>query len=306
MSEVDWSVAIFCRNEEDSIVRCLRSVEIACENQSFQCTVIINGSSDNTLKKIINSQIYKNRDYRIYTIAYPDKSNAWNAFIHEIRPSARTFFFVDAYVFVKPNSFRLLADALKRNKQCNAATAVPTVGRSARRLTHDLISGGGIHGGLHALSRPFVERICAHGHRLPIGLYRGDGLIGAMAMRDLDAVGQQWCPDRVAVVPEATWDQRTLSVFRLQDLARQYNRMVQQARGEFENAAIKFIASRGGYGALPDYADDMILGWLDRTDPAERHKYLLSPLAWVALARMRRRKQPPATDLMAHSLDSLD
>ena len=47
--------------------------------------------------------------------------------------------------------------------------------------------------------------------------------------------------------------------FRLADIRRQFNRIVQQARGLCEILAIKNIIYSRGYEALPKYADDMLV-----------------------------------------------
>jgi glycosyltransferase involved in cell wall biosynthesis len=294
MAPIDWSVAVFARNEERSITRCLEALEVACECQEILCTVLVNGSTDRTkelaLKCVQNCKIR----IEVLEIKYGDKSNAWNAFIYDCKPEADLYFFVDSYIAVQPKSLRRLAAVLEAGNGLNAATGVPTRGRSASMIAGDMLRSGGMHGSLHALPCHFVQRIVKNRYRLPKGLYRGDGLIGSMAMHDLDPLGHPWRPDLVAVVSEATWDQRVLSVLRPSDLARHWRRNVQQARGRLEIAAIKSIIYRNGYGALPDSADDMIKKWLSQIPEIERRKYHRDPFTRLALRRIQRGERPDA------------
>lgn len=305
MAPIDWSVAVFARNEEQSISKCLKELDKACVPARSICTVIVNGSTDRTRDLSVYYSHNSRMVVKVFEIRYGDKSNAWNEFVYRVRPEAQVYLFVDAYVWVNSESLSRLAAAFELSRPLNAATGVPTRGRSAVKIADAMLRFGGLHGSLHALPRHFVSRIVDKGYRLPIGLYRGDGLIGSMAMHDLDAVGQPWRPDLVAVVPEATWEQRPLSNFRPPDLRRQYNRMVQQARGRLENAAIKSIIYRSGYSALPEFADDMIKQWLAQIPDAERRRYFRDPLARLALSRMRREPRPRPGELVARSTSNV-
>jgi hypothetical protein len=235
----------------------------------------------------------------VVEIAFGDKANAWNQFTYSWRPDAYIYFFVDAYIAAHPKALASMAAVLQKKQNLNAATGVPTQGRSANMIADLMSKTGGLHGSLHALPCHFVQRIVKNQYRLPKGLYRGDGLIGSMAMHDLDPLGYPWRPDLVAVVGEATWDQRGLSVLRPSDLVRHWRRMIQQARGRLENAAIKSIIYRGGYGALPEFADDMIKEWLSQIPAVERRKYRRDPFTRLALDRIERGRRPDAGALSA-------
>ncbi len=281
-----WCIAVFCRNEAQTIETCLTKVREACGERNFEVFVFINGSSDATTR-IVQKMLTENGDWlRAYEIPFPDKSNAWNQYIHAIRPNGGIYFFVDAYATVSTESFERLFRALNKNPSANAATGVPTSGRTVRHLIDTMKREGGLHGSLHALSAGFVERIRAREIRLPVRLYRNDGLIGAMAMHDLAPMEVPWSPSKILVVEEATWDHRRLSPWRWDDVRRQLNRMVQQARGRYENQAIKEIVYSKGFEGIPDVADQMILDHISRSASVSPGLFFKDPFAFVALRRV--------------------
>jgi glycosyltransferase involved in cell wall biosynthesis len=301
---IDWSVVVFAKNEKGSIESCLSAIETACSGSDSHVTVVLNGSKDGTDEAVFRYSRLCRIPINIFEIPFGDKANAWNKFIYDLRPSAHVYFFVDAYAIVGMRAFQLLAFALQKHTAANAATGVPSSGRSAAALAAEMHATGGLHGSLHALRFRFVERICESQYRLPIGLYRGDGLIGSMAMHDLNPLVHPWCPERIVVVDGATWTHRVLSPFRPRDIMRQCNRMIRQARGRLEDEAIKRIIYRYGYGGLPTFADDMIADWLSGTPSAERNRLRRQPLTWAAMMRTRRRVRPYTTELMATTLGS--
>jgi len=124
-----------------------------------------------------------------------------------------------------------------------------------------------LHGQLHGVRRDFVDRLVARGIRLPIGLYYGDGLVGSMAMHDLDPLHIPWNTHRIAGVAGASYEIPTLSLFRPRDLRRQFNRKIRQMRGRLENLAIRSIVYQRGFEGLPQYSDDMIRTFLASYKP---------------------------------------
>jgi hypothetical protein len=151
-------------------------------------------------------------------------------------------------------------------------------------MRETMLREGGLHGSLHALRGEFLDRIRGRGFRIPAGLYRGDGLIGSFVMHDLDAIGSPWDTGRILPVPMATWSSRGLM---LASLPRHLLRRIRQARGRFENEAIKKIIYSAGYGALPHFADQMILDYLASTDVRVGMLDMPSRLALRQLARPR-------------------
>jgi glycosyltransferase involved in cell wall biosynthesis len=292
-----WCITVFAKNEEATITSCLDHIFHAAANRDAHVILILNGSSDLTLERAKSVAATAPIPLSIYQIAFADKSNAWNQFVHGLRPSAETYFFVDGYADVSRNSFTELAQCLRACPEAGAATAMPVCGRSAAWQRDHMRSHGGLMGALHALRGSFVERIARADLRLPIGLYRGDGLIGSMVVHDLDPLAITWKRDRIRLAEHATWHQPATSALRWRDLKRHLNRNIQQRRGAFEDAALRSIIYSQGYAGLPENADLMILEWLSET--RKRMPVRADILGRLALQRLRRPRRPTADQLVA-------
>jgi hypothetical protein len=261
----DWNVAVFCRNERWSIVNCIESIADARRSRRTLITLIVNGSSDDSAVLALEAARRRGIPIAVYTIAHADKSNAINWFLYTLREPARCYFFIDAYVRIGPGSLASMEACLAERSDAVAATGVATNGRTMSQATRPTLTDGHrLHGQLHALRPDFIDRMVARNLRLPIGLYRGDGLLGSMAMHDLDPLHNEWVPKRIAGSPEATYEIPMLSAFRMRDLRRLFQRKVRQMRGQMENLAIKSVVYVSGYEGLPEYAGDMVKTYLAR------------------------------------------
>ena len=259
----DWNIAVFCRNERASIGRCIESLAQASRNRRALITLIVNGSTDDSAAAALAAGHECGASIAIYTIPHGDKANAMNRFYYQLRETAAFYFFVDAYARIAPNALAELESCLATRPDVVAATGIAANGRTMRLHSIPTLEGGGqLHGQLHALRADFIDRLMERKIRLPIGLYYGDGLVGSMAMHDLDPLSIAWDPKRIGASPGATYEIPVLSPFRLQDLKRQYHRKIRQMRGRLENLAIRGIVYRQGYAGLPEYADDMIEDYL--------------------------------------------
>ncbi len=196
------------------------------------------------------------------------------------------------------------ADALVTLESCLAArpdaVAATGVAANGRPMVRDtertLTEGSRLHGQMHALRPDFIDRMVARGLRLPIGLYYGDGLIGSMALHDLDPLRNDWEQRRIAGSPVATYEIPELSPFRPRDLKRQFQRKVRQMRGRLENLAIRSIVYQHGYEGLPEYADDMVTAYVARHGrPAV--SLLDRPFQSLALRQIAAAHRPEASRL---------
>ncbi len=291
----DWSIAVFARNEASSLRPCLDAIRAAIGSRRAMVDVVLNGCTDASPRVATEIAAQADIPVRVWQIGFADKSNAWNQFVHAIRPAAQTHFFVDAYATVRPNAFRLLQAELDLAPQAHAAAAVPSCGRSAAATREAMLANPALHGSLHALRGSFVERIAVAGLRLPVGMYRGDGLLGSMAMHDLDALTTPWNSWRIAVAGAATWQVRPLSPFRPADLRRYWNRRIQQARGRMEDAALRDCIYRTGFAGLPQNADAMLLEWLATTQAALPN----DRFSRLARQRLAEPREPGPAELLA-------
>ena len=295
--QLDWHVAVYASNEAGRIGACLRSIAAALAGRSFLLTVLVNGSRDGSAEAALQAA-RAGAPVEVYGIAYGDKANAINQFIHALRRPARLVGAVDAYAIVGEASFAGMEAALERSADALAATGVAVTGRSMQAATAETLSvGGRLHGQFHAFRPAFLDRMVARGIRLPVGIYRGDGLLGSMSAHDLDPLREPWRNERIIGVAEATFAIPVLSPLRLGDIRRQYRREVRQARGSLENAAIKQIIYQDGYEGLPTFCDDMIASLVATgpVPPATGRARYFRRVALREVASFR----PPSPDALA-------
>jgi glycosyltransferase involved in cell wall biosynthesis len=288
----DWNVAVFCRNEQASIARCIASIAEAGRAHRTIITLIVNGSSDDSAATALAAASRHGAAIAIYTIPHGDKANAMNRFYYELREDAALYFFVDAYARISATALAEMAACLTTRPDIVAATGIATNGRTMqRRSILALVEGGQLHGQLHALRKDFIDRLVARNIRVPIGLYYGDGLVGSMAMHDLDPRHTAWEPKRIGASPNATYEIPVLSPLRVQDLKRQFHRKTRQMRGRLENLAIRTIVYDHGYEGLPEHADDMMEAYLAQHEPP-RTPLFDRPFQWRALHQIRTARRP--------------
>lgn len=261
-SDFEWQIGVVCHNERTRIAGCLESIAAGVGSRKAIVNVIVNGSTDASDDVALRAAGKFAMPIHIFKIAYGDKSNAINCLIHDpdVCVDADLYFFVDGYVRIHPGALAAMERSLEQNPVSVAATGMAATGRTEPRSHRATLERGGgtLHGQLFALRRQFIERMVNRGFRLPIGLYRGDGLLGSMAAHDLDSLGQPWSNQRVLCVAEALFEIAPLSPLRLRDLRRHFRRKIRQMRGKLENAAIKQVIYRSGYSGLPAFADDLI------------------------------------------------
>jgi hypothetical protein len=292
MAQWDWNVAVFCRNEQASIAHCIAGIAQAGRAHRTIITLIVNGSSDDSAATALAAASRHGVAIAIYTIPHGDKANAMNRFYYELREDAALYFFVDAYAKICPTALAEMAACLTTRPEIVAATGIAANGRTMQRHSiPTLTEGGQLHGQLHALRNDFIHRLVARKIRVPIGLYYGDGLIGSMAMHDLDPRHIEWQPKRIGASPGATYEIPLLSPWRLQDLKRQFHRKIRQLRGRLENLAIRAIVYDHGYEGLPEYADDMIKAYLSQHPPPPTSLFD-RPFQMLALRQIQTARRP--------------
>lgn len=297
--QVDWQIGVFCQNEGERLGDCLRSIDAAVGGREALITIILNGSTDNSLAVARAAAPTLRTPVRIFVIDAGDKSNAINHYIGDpgVRVDADLYFAIDGYAVINPGGLTAMEAALAASPGALAASAMAGNGRTSPLSNHQTAAIGGVfRGQFNCMTAAFVQRLQASGVRLPVGLYRGDGLLGSIAAHDLDPVKGTWNNSRVIGVVDAVFMIQSLSPFRLRDLRRHFNRKVRQMRGLLENAAIRTIAHERGFEALPAHADDMIRDYL-ASSPAPAISSLDRPFMALALRRHRRATSPDLPSL---------
>jgi len=284
----DISVTVFCHNEAARIGACLASIAAAGRTMRLGTTIIANGTTDASIQRATVALQAANLPGRIYFIPHADKSNAINQSFYALRQPARLHVYIDAYAVMAPDSFNGFTTVLARHQEAVAATGVAGNGRTMKAATEEtLLYGGRLHGQLHAFRPSFLDRLTEAGLRLPVGLYRGDGLLGSMACHDLDALRNPWENHRVKGTAEAVYLIPELSPFHPRDIVRQFRRKIRQMRGRMENAAMTALIYSQGFAALPASADDLLADWLATggTVPVSRADRLFMHLALRDIGR---------------------
>src|ERR1051326_4156907 len=126
----DWNVAVFCRNERWSIVRCIESIADARGDRRTLVTLIVNGSTDDSATQAVAAARRLGIPLSLYTIAFGDKANAINQFYYTLREVARFYFFVDAYAKIGPRALAAMETCLATRPDAVAATGVAVNGRT--------------------------------------------------------------------------------------------------------------------------------------------------------------------------------
>jgi hypothetical protein len=299
--ELEWCIAVFARNEEERIGDCLTAIAKAVRGVHAHVILIINGSSDHTCEAALALLPRLGLSATVYIIEVACKSHAMNEFIHQLRPKAPIYFFVDATVFVEPNALRALADALKDRPDIMAVSGLPINGRSAAKMREDTRESGKLFGQMFAVRQSCLDAISRLGRRLPIGLYRCDGLFAGFICWETDGIAHEWAMPRIATIPEAQWRVRPISWFRPKDISAGFNRLVRQGRGRMENQAWNPILWTRGFGALPRFAEDMILEWL-KTNRPKKEPRLDQFFTWLALQRVKRWRRPDEAGLLPRKI----
>lgn len=299
-----WAVVIVAARETKStLLDSIKAAIAAASSVPTQIDVIVNGNRQ-LAEQIVDdvqqlSAESSEAHLRVWVIRTGDKANALNSYIHRIFPGADIAFFVDGYAQVSPDSFRLMSARLAAQPQALAISAVPTVGRNARSLAEKMIREGGGHGTLNGLRGSVCLELRKHNFRLPLGLYRVDGLLFAALAFNMDPRNAEWDMRRLLVDPEATWTFRPLSVWRPSDLRAHLKRMVRQAQGILENLAIReqLAIQRKPLQALPKTASALVGSWLAAWPDVARKIFLQHPLCLIAAHRLAQPRDWSEPDL---------
>lgn len=282
------AVAIFSSRESpDVLARTILAV-YAASDESVCVDVLVNGNGE--LASQIASLVealpdYENRRTRIWSIGMGDKANAWNQYFHSIWSDEELVFFIDGYVSLLTDSLQLLGEAVLSDGVALGGSGVPSTGRSAKQHAKEMLAQGGFHGNLCCIRGSAIASLKDRNFRIPIGLYRVDGLVGSVLSFGLDP-NNNWDRNRIYVHPRATWITPPKQWWRPRDWIDSHKRRLRQARGLLENAAIKdhLAVRKLPPETLPESAFQLINEWMKRR-PEDLDRLLKKhPLARRALA----------------------
>lgn len=240
---------------------------LAAARPPMNVDVLVNGNLE--LADGLKAQLGKedlaspNASIRIWFIRKGDKAHAWNQYIHRIWSGEELAFFVDGYVRILSDSLQILGEGVLCDDQALGGSGVPSVGRTAAALRAQMLREGGFHGNLCCIRGVVVNQFRQNHFRIPLGLYRTDGLMGAVLSFGLNPGHNEWDSTRIHVQPRATWQTDEKYWWLLGDLKAKIMRLRRQAKGHLENRAIKahFAHRRKLPEQLPATASELVRDW---------------------------------------------
>ncbi|MBL8306696.1 MAG: hypothetical protein JNM33_08370 [Rubrivivax sp.] len=312
--DLPLSVSMYSSREDPAtVLRALRSIGRALESLNGTVDVIVNGEIG-LAHALAGAMGTIEQPYSVWFLPLADKAHAWNQFMSCIARPASAYVFVDGYVELETPAIRSLVEGLAVDPKKLAATGAPLSGRSAARIARQMKSTGGLHGNLFAISASFAAELRRIGFRIPLGVYRGDSLLCAVASLGGNLQPRKWEPsERIAFVDEARWSHRSLRWWRLPDLKAQFRRWQRQQQGLMEDAAFSARLDRDGlpFEALPSTVEQLVVEWAKDFPLESRALFARSPGAKRAFARLQAGRDwalasvPPrlvATSLVAPSV----
>jgi glycosyltransferase involved in cell wall biosynthesis len=281
----DCFVGIFAHNEEQHIISCLNSLSPDLQNRGTKIFVLANGCTDNT-EAIVIAYAESHPYVHLTRIPLGDKANAWNHFVHAIRPSSKMIFFMDGDVEVLPGALSALAEQLSAHPYANAISALPATGRSGRTRLGEGETEHGIWGGLYCLRGSFITRLQEMNIRIPVGLVGDDGLIGALVMWDLET-RRPWDRRRIAanLNPNARFRFTPLSPLNPRHVRLYYRRLIRYSIRRYQNKMIGWVLKEGGIGSMPAHVVELYKKYPDACRLELRGASTW--FDWLALRQMR-------------------
>ncbi len=281
-----WPVMVLAHNEERRISACLDSILAADPDRRFEIYVMANGCTDRT-EAIVQVYGLERPEVHLVSIALGDKCNAWNVFIHdtvsESCPGRDIYFFMDGDATAAPGAFKAMARGLDSTPHANAAAAVPLAGRNAERDRAAMIREHALVANLYALRGSFVERLQAHGVRVPLKLEGDDGMVGAFVKWNLEPT-QGTDDERIVVCPDAGFRFEPFTPARPSDWKVYWKRAVRYGRRNYEFRLLGPLIETHGLPAVPADVTEVYPG-AERLGLRWQGLYTLTN--WVALRQMR-------------------
>lgn len=301
-STVGWALAVFASRESAAALEATLRCAIAAATPGMVIDVLVNGNPELARRAVqeVAPRLPAARPgirMRFWSIPLGDKSNAWNRYLHDIWSGEPLAFFIDGYVRLMPDALQRLGEAVLADGR--------VLGGSGRR--HDgggfdpdagpAVRPGGFNGNLCCMKARAVAEIKRQGIRLPLGLYRGDAVIGALLLYDMDPVGTNWADHRIVLHSHACYVTDVKHWWRWSDLKAAAKRLLRQAKGELENKAVRghmTLRKRPPHLLAPT-ARQLVLQWAEEFPAEFRSVWLRSPLSYWAYRQLHSSPDAAAT-----------
>lgn len=286
-----WSLVVFASRESaDALDATLRSA-IAAATPGMVIDVLVNGNPELSRRAAQElaprlPPLAPGSRLRIWSIAFGDKSNAWSRYLHDVWAGEPLAFFIDGYVRLVPGALQRLGDAVLADEQVLGGSGVRDDGRPQ---DGPAVRPGGFNGNLCCMKARAVQEFRRQGISLPAGLYRGDAVIGALLLYDMDPVHTNWADRRIVVHRQALYTTDDKRWWRWRDLVAAGKRVLRQAKGELENRAVRghmTLRKRPPHLLAPT-ARELVLRWAAEFPGEFRATLRRSPLSYWAYRQLR-------------------
>jgi glycosyltransferase involved in cell wall biosynthesis len=229
----NYSVVTFAYNEEDTIGATIRSIIENSDHRLAQITIVANGCTDRTYEVALATlQEFASCRYVVKNLAYGDKCNAWNFYVHQLLPDTDVHFFVDSDVTFTYKAFAVLFDGLIATDKL-AIAGLPLTGRNIDFYTELTLKYACLYGGLYGLRHEFLNKLRSQNIKLPIGLSWIDAQLTKMINHNLEPAKDDY-QGRVTCIPGVGYEFDSLKPWKLADIRLYINRLVRYKSGQLQ------------------------------------------------------------------------
>lgn len=265
----NYSIVTFAYNEEKSIAATIKSIISNTDQRLQQITIVANGCTDRTYEVALATlQESASCQYVVKNLAFGDKCNAWNYYVHELAPQSDVHFFVDSDVTFSAFAFPTLFDRLIASDKL-AVTGLPLTGRNLAFYTELATKYSCLFGNLYGVKQEFLQKLTAQKVKLPIGLSWIDAQLTKMINHNLEPAKDDY-QGRVTFVPGVGYEFDSLKPWKRADVRLYINRIVRYKVGQLQEV----------------YLDDLPFTEWPEDMQEINEKILAKGLGWAELGKL--------------------
>ena len=222
-----YRVAVFAHNDAPTIAATVESIRQSFSRppDDLKIFVVVNGSTDGT-PEVVRDLSRRYAEIVPIEIAFGDKCNAWNTFVHGyLDERSVCHFFMDSDVTCSPGALELMTRRLQDTPEARAIGGLPMSGRKREYYRKIALQWHWLYGNLYAVRTSHLQKVAAAGVRLPLGLRGNDHVITRVVKSD---IGGDWIERDEWLIHDdrAGYEFPSLQPFRWRDIRVYTNRMV--------------------------------------------------------------------------------
>jgi glycosyltransferase involved in cell wall biosynthesis len=243
------SIVLFAHNEAAAILGAIAAVRLGGLRPDDTVTVLINGSTDQTLS-LVQAEALRDPRIRPVNIALGDKANAWDLYVHRLAdPKARMHVFIDGDVRISAGALDEVEQTMQANPQALVVSTLPRGGRQSTAWAARILEHHGMPGNFYAVPNAVFRRLQAQVW-LPVGFMGDDTLLRWLFLHDLDPAGPM---DHTRIKPCATafFDYESFPMNTRSGLWRLWRRHLGYTRREIQMHTLYKLLKTQGLGGMP-------------------------------------------------------